>query len=74
MGGGPALDINWWNGLREMICVFFLSFTRQGCRDTWVHPKSWTGHPIDHLLCRPRDHRFLGATKVLFEDALGESW
>ena len=53
---------------------FLLSFTRQGCRDTWVHPKSWTGHPIDHLLCRPRDHRFLGATKVLFEDALGESW
>ena len=53
---------------------FLLSFTRQGCRDTWVHPKNWTGHPIDHLLCRPRDHRFWGATKVLFDDALGESW
>ena len=37
---------------------FLLSFTRQACRDTWFHPKSWTGHPIDHLLCRPRDHRF----------------
>ena len=27
-------------------------------RSVWV---------IDHLLCRARDHRFLGATKVLFE-------
>ena len=53
---------------------FLLSYTRQTCRDTWYHPKSWTGHPIDHLLCRPRDHRFLGAAKVLFEDAIGENW
>ena len=37
---------------------FLLSYTRQACRDTWFHPKSFTGHPIDHLLCRSRDHRF----------------
>ena len=53
---------------------FLLSFTRQACRDTWFHPKSWTGHPIDHLLCRLRDHRFLGATRVLFEETVGEHW
>ena len=40
---------------------FLLSFSRQECRDTWFHPKSFTGHAIDHLLCRSRDHRFLGA-------------
>ena len=50
---------------------FLLTFTRQLCRDTWYHPKSWSGHPIDHLLCRSRDHRFLGATKVVFEDKVG---
>ena len=53
---------------------FLLTFTRQLCRDTWYHPKSWSGHAIDHLLCRSRDHRFLGATRVLFEDKVGESW
>ena len=53
---------------------FLSSFTRQRCRDTWFHPKGLTGHPIDHLLCRPRDHRFLGATKVLFEETTGASW
>ena len=53
---------------------FLLTFTRQRCRDTWYHPKSWSGHPIDHLLCRSRDHRFLVATRVLFEDKVGESW
>ena len=37
-----------WEDLR-----FLLSFTRQGCRDTWmIHAKRWTGHPIDD--CRPR--------------------
>ena len=46
---------------------FLLSFSRQACRDTWFHPKSFTGHAIDHLLCRSRDHRFLGVSKVLFE-------
>ena len=51
-----------------------LSFSRQACRDTWFHPKSFTGHAIDHLLCRSRDHRFLGASKVLFEDTVGEAW
>ena len=53
---------------------FLLSFTRQLCRDTWFHHQSWTGHLIDHLLCRSRDHRFLGATKVLFKDTAGEHW
>ena len=53
---------------------FLLSFSRQACRDTWFHPKSFTGHAIDHLLCRSRDHRFLGASKVLFEDTVGEAW
>ena len=50
---------------------FLLSFTRQGCRDTWFHPKRWTRHPIDLLLCRPRDRRFLGATKVCLKMRLG---
>ena len=49
---------------------FLLSYTRQACRDTWFHPKSFTGHPIDHLLCRSRDHRFLGASRVLSETRL----
>ena len=53
---------------------FLLSFSRQACRDTWFHPKSFTGHAIDHLLCRSRDHRFLGASKVLFEDTVGGAW
>ena len=53
---------------------FLLSFSRQACRDTWFHLKSSTGHAIDHLLCRARDHRFLGASKVLFEDTVGEAW
>ena len=53
---------------------FLLSYTSQRCRDTWFHPTSLRGHPIDHLLCRERDHRFLGASKVLFEDPLGTSW
>ena len=53
---------------------FLLSYTRQACRDTWFHPESFTGHPIDHLLCRPRDHRFLGSSKVLFEELLSEAW
>ena len=53
---------------------FLLSFTRQGCRDTWSHPKSHTGHPIDHLLCRGGDQKFLGASKVLFEDQVDASW
>ena len=53
---------------------FLLTFTRQNCRDTWFHPKSGRGHPIDHLLVRPRDHRFLGSSKVLFETPLVESW
>ena len=53
---------------------FLLSFTQQASRDTWFHPKSLTGHPIDHLLCRPRDHRFFGSSKVVFEEPLGESW
>ena len=53
---------------------FLLSFTRQACRDTWFHPKSFTGHPIDHLLCRSRDHRFLGASRVLSETTLSEAW
>ena len=39
-----------------------------------THPKSLRGHPIDHILCRERDHRFLGSSKVLFEDPLGTSW
>ena len=51
-----------------------LSFTRQAWRDTWFHPKSFTGHAIDHLLCRSPDHRILGAAKVLFEDTVGEAW
>ena len=51
-----------------------LSFSRQACRDTWFHPKSFTGHAIDHLLCRSRDHRFLGALKALFEATVGEAW
>ena len=43
---------------------FLLSFTQQGCRDSLFHPKSWTGrHPI-----------IWGATKVLFEEAIGASW
>ena len=29
---------------------FLLSYTSQRCRDTWFHPKSLRGHPIDHLL------------------------
>ena len=53
---------------------FLLSFSRQACRDTWFHPKSFTGHAIDHLLCRSRDHRFLGASKALFEETVGEAW
>ena len=53
---------------------FVLSFTRQDCRDTWFHPRSGKGRPIDHLLIRPRDHRFLGAAKVLHEEPLAESW
>ena len=32
---------------------FVLSFSRQDCRDTWFHPRSGKGHPIDHLLIRP---------------------
>ena len=31
-------------------------------------------HPIDHLLIRPRGHRFLSAAKVLHEERLAESW
>ena len=53
---------------------FLLTYTSQRCRATWFHPKSLRGHPIDHLLCRERDHRFLGSSKVLFEDPLGTSW
>ena len=53
---------------------FLLSFSRQACRDTWFHPKSFTGHAIDHLLCRSRDHKFLGAAKVLFEETVGAAW
>ena len=53
---------------------FLLSYTRQACRDTWFHPKSFTGHPIDHLLCWSRDHRFLGASRVLSETTSSESW
>ena len=53
---------------------FLLSYTRQACRDTWFHPKSFTGHPIDHLLCRSRDHRFLGASRALSETTLSEAW
>ena len=41
---------------------FVLSFARQDCRATWFHPRSGVGHPIDHLLIRPRGHRFLGAS------------
>ena len=53
---------------------FLLSFSRQACRDTWFRPKSFTGHATDHMLCRSRNHRFLGASKVLFEDTVGEAW
>ena len=52
---------------------FLLTYTRQNCRDTWFHPKSGRGHPIDHFLVRPRDHRLLGSTKVLFEAPLAQS-
>ena len=51
-----------------------LSFIRQECRDTWFHPRSGVGHPIDHLLTRPRDHRFVSAAKVLHEEPLAEPW
>ena len=47
--------VEWAQG--KDLC-FLLSYTRQACRDTWFHPKSWTGHPIDHPFCRSRDHRF----------------
>ena len=53
---------------------FLLTFTRQNCRDTWFHPKSRRGYPIDHFLVRPRDHRFFSSSKVLFETPLTESW
>ena len=49
---------------------FLFSFSHQACRDTWFHPKSFTGHAIDHLLCCSRDHRFSDASKVLFEDTV----
>ena len=52
---------------------FLLSFARQACRDTWFHPKNWTGHPIDHLLCSSIIG-FLGATTFLFEETIGASW
>ena len=62
-------------GERRGASFFLLSFSRQACRDTWFRPKSFTGHAINHLLCRSRDHRFfLGASKVLFEDTVGEAW
>ena len=53
---------------------FLLSQPSQRCRDPWFHPKSLRGHLIDHLLCRERDHIFLGSSKVLFEDNLGTPW
>ena len=65
--------VEWALG-EELHLLRLLTFTRQLCRDTWYHPKSWSGHPIDHLLCRSRDHSYSGATKVLFEDKVGESW
>ena len=70
--GGRCWTLLEWAQGEEL--RFLLTFSRQACRDTWFHPKSFTGHAIDHLLCRSRDHRFLGASKVLFEDTIGEAW
>ena len=47
---------------------FLLSFNRQESWDTWFHPRSGVGHPIDHLLIRPRDHRFLGAARCFMRN------
>ena len=47
--------VEWAQG-GSFVCF---DFTRQACRDTWFRPKSCAGHPIDHLLCRPRDQGFV---------------
>ena len=31
----------------------------------WFHYLACARHHVDHLLCRPRDHRFLGPSMVL---------
>ena len=47
--------------------LFLETFHPQEDRDTWYHPQDGRGHPLDHVLCRSRDLRFLGAVKVLHE-------
>ena len=74
MGGGLGRGTRWWNGRWARIYDFFCLLPNRLAEIPGSTRKSWTGHPIDHLLCRPRDHRFLGATKVLFEDTIGENW
>ena len=50
--------------------LFLETFHHQEDRDTWYHPHDRRGHPLDHVLCRSRDLRFLGAVKVLHEDVV----
>ena len=50
--------------------LFLETFHQQEDRDTWYHPHDGRGHPLDHVLCRSRDLRFLGAVKVLHEDVV----
>ena len=46
---------------------FLETFHLQDDRNTWYHPLDGRGHPLDHVLCRFRDHRFLGSVRVLHE-------
>ena len=40
--------------------LFLETFHPQEDRDTWYHPHDGRGHPLDHVLCRSRDHLFFG--------------
>ena len=56
-----------WSGPKGRLCVFLETLHPQEDRDAWYHPHDGRGHPLDRVLCRSRDHRFLGAAKVPHE-------
>ena len=66
--------MEWTRGEDLLFCFIFHPTSLSGY--SGFIPRSGLGRPIDHLLIRPRGHRFLGAAKVLHEEplALAESW
>ena len=75
-GGGLGQDIRWLNGQWAKICAFFSLLPNRRVETLGSTQK--VGLDIPSTICfvglGPRDHRSLGATKVLFEDTIGENW